>query len=72
MPWYLVVVALILALLMAGVIWSWVWLLLLPVRQAVAREDRRRMREHDQLLSMLKEGPGRQEKAKPRRRRSGV
>ena len=72
MPWYLVVIALILALLMAGVIWSWVRLLMLPVRQAVAREERRRMREHERLLSMLKDEPERQEKAKPRRRRSGV
>ena len=56
MPWYLVVAALILALLVAGVIWSWVRLLLLPVSDALERQDERRFREHERLVAIYDAG----------------
>ena len=67
MPWYLVVAALILALLVGGVIWSWVRLLLLPVSDALEREDERRFREHERLVAMS--DTGLEAIDKPKRRR---
>lgn len=71
MPWYLVVAALILALLMAGVILSWVRLLLLPVSEALMREDERRILEHERLVAMSDAEPSQEKIAKPKRHRSG-
>ena len=45
--------ALLLALLVAGVIWSWVRLLLSTVAEALERANERREREHERLTAML-------------------
>ncbi len=53
MPYLIAALALILALAVAGVIWSWVRLLLSPVAEALERADEHRVHEHERLLSML-------------------
>lgn len=70
MPYLVAALALILALAVAGVIWSWVRLLLSPVSEALTREDERRAREHERLVALLDPEPD-QPAAKPQRRRSG-